>query len=205
MRTFFSSDTHFFHHNILAYTERDKLWDSVEDMNEGLINRWNSVVGKGDRVFIIGDVALGGKSKAKLLAEILKRLHGTKFLVPGNHDTYILESEECRKQFTLLPPLHEVKISDPTLPKRRNGKNSRQTIVLCHFPLRVWNRNGVGAWHLFGHSHGSLDGIGKSFDVGIDGPHSNHRPMSYEEVRAVMNQRAFEAVDHHTEHTNYHE
>jgi calcineurin-like phosphoesterase family protein len=203
MRTFFTADTHFHHNNILGYTDREQTWDSVAKMNEGLIKNWNSVVGKGDRVYILGDVALGGRSKATSLAEILERLHGDKYLVPGNHDTYILDSPECMAQINLLPPLHEIKISDPTLPKKKNGKNNRQTIVLCHFPMRVWNRNGVGAWHLFGHSHGSLDGIGKSFDVGIDGPHSNHRPMSYEEVREVMKGREMVLLDHHNEKTSY--
>lgn len=173
-------------------------------MNEGIVNNWNEVVGPKDRVFILGDVAMGGMSKAPYLAEYLRRLNGDKYLVPGNHDTYILNSEECMEELTLLPAVYELKIPDDTLPKRKNGRMKRQTIVLCHYSMRVWHKNGKGAWHLFGHSHGSMDGIGLSFDVGFDGPYSNHRPMSYEQVRDVMSNREMALLDHHGEHTSYH-
>jgi calcineurin-like phosphoesterase family protein len=109
-----TSDLHFFHANIIKYSNRPFL-DSdgnpnVETMNEGIISNWNEVVSKGDRVYILGDVAMGGKSKAPKLAEYLRRLNGEKFLVPGNHDTYILDSEECMKELTLLPAIAEIKL-----------------------------------------------------------------------------------------------
>ncbi|HJQ13673.1 MAG TPA: hypothetical protein VJ830_02910, partial [Anaerolineales bacterium] len=41
-------------------------------------------------------------------------------------------------------------------------------IVLCHYSMQVWDRSSHGSWHLFGHSHGKLTGVGMSFDVGVD-------------------------------------
>lgn len=203
MRTFFTSDLHFFHVNILAYTDRHKIWKDVEEMNEALIQNWNEVVAPEDRVYILGDVAMGGRSKGPRLAAILRRLNGTKYLIPGNHDSYILRDEECREEITILPPIYELSIADDTLPKRRGGKSGRQRIILSHYSMRVWHKNGRGSWHLFGHSHGSLTGLGKSFDVGIDGPYSNFRPMSYEQVKEVMDGFEFVALDHHDQDTSY--
>jgi calcineurin-like phosphoesterase family protein len=43
-----------------------------------------------------------------------------------------------------------------------------QVVVLCHYSMQVWDRSHYGSWHLFDHSHGTLKGIGLSFDVGTD-------------------------------------
>ena len=200
-------EVYFFHKNIINYSNRpyrDANNDpDVNAMNEGIIANWNEVVSPGDRTYILGDISMGGKSKAPALAAILRRLNGHKYLVPGNHDNFILDSEECMSELTLLPHIAEIKIADETLPKRKNGRMSRQTIILCHYSMRVWPKNGQDAWHLFGHSHGNMDGLGLSFDVGLDGPHSNFRPMSYEQIRDVMAKREVVLLDHHNKDTSY--
>jgi calcineurin-like phosphoesterase family protein len=197
----FTSDLHFFHNNIIEYCDRPWRTDGgapdVDAMREGIIRNWNSVVGWEDVVFIIGDLAMGGRSKAPLLAEILGRLNGHKYLVPGNHDTYVLESDECLEHITVLPPLFEIKVSDPDL---RKG----QRIVMCHYALKVWNRSHHGAWNLYGHSHHSMppDYTKKAFDVGIDGPGYDYKPLSYAQVKNLMLAHSAEPVDHHDKRTN---
>lgn len=52
-------------------------------MTESLVKNWNSVVGKNDIVYVVGDFALCGKQK---IIEIGKRLNGRKRLIIGNHD-----------------------------------------------------------------------------------------------------------------------
>lgn len=52
-------------------------------MTKGLIKNWNSVVGKNDIVYVVGDFALCGKQK---IIEIGNRLNGRKRLILGNHD-----------------------------------------------------------------------------------------------------------------------
>lgn len=80
----FTADLHFGHARILEYCAgRAKLWSTVEEMNRGLIERWNEVVSPGDTVVILGDVAMGKRSET---LPYLKQCHGTKVLVPGNHD-----------------------------------------------------------------------------------------------------------------------
>lgn len=79
----FTSDTHFGHAKILEYEAEARPFASVEEMNEALIDRWNSVVHAGDTVYHLGDFCFG---RANI--EIAGRLNGKKRLVMGNHDTY---------------------------------------------------------------------------------------------------------------------
>ena len=70
------------HKNIIKYCKRP--FSSIEEMNEILIQNWNSCVKKNDRIFVLGDFCLAGKDK---VIEIGKRLNGRKTLILGNHDS----------------------------------------------------------------------------------------------------------------------
>lgn len=74
-----TSDTHFGHENIISYCDRP--FSSVEEMDEKLIENWNSVVKPSDKVYHLGDVFFGGNPRLTL-----GRLNGKKRLVVGNHD-----------------------------------------------------------------------------------------------------------------------
>ena len=52
-KVFFTSDTHFYHANIINFCKRP--FANVETMNEALIENWNAVVGANDIVFHLGD------------------------------------------------------------------------------------------------------------------------------------------------------
>lgn len=81
-KTFFTSDTHFNHANVMKYCARP--FASVEEMNRVMIERWNAVVGPEDTVYHLGDFALG---KASEWPAILRQLNGAKkILIHGNHD-----------------------------------------------------------------------------------------------------------------------
>ena len=55
-RTWITSDTHFFHNRIIQY--EDRPFANAMEMNEQMIERWNSVVRKDDLVYHLGDVML---------------------------------------------------------------------------------------------------------------------------------------------------
>ena len=86
MKIFITADHHFFHKNIIKYCERP--FNSVEEMNEYMIKKWNEKVDKNDIVIHLGDFAFKGKAK-----EIRKKLKGNIILIRGNHDYSIKESE----------------------------------------------------------------------------------------------------------------
>ncbi|MGH9920667.1 MAG: metallophosphoesterase, partial [Nitrososphaerales archaeon] len=81
MTSFLTADLHLGHARICEYTGRP--FDSVEEMNDWLIDAWNERVAGNDEVYVLGDVALGRISETlPLVAE----LHGTRHLIVGNHD-----------------------------------------------------------------------------------------------------------------------
>ena len=79
--TFFTSDTHFNHANIIRFCNRP--FKDAEQMNEVMIANWNRVIGTDDTVFHLGDFCLGG---AVEWTKILDRLNGKIYLILGNHD-----------------------------------------------------------------------------------------------------------------------
>lgn len=76
----FISDTHFQHKNILKW---GRNFSSTEEMDELMIENWNKVVKKGDKVYHLGDVFFGSK---ETFPKLWSRLNGSKRLIIGNHD-----------------------------------------------------------------------------------------------------------------------
>lgn len=170
MTTWFTSDLHLGHANILKYTNRP--WTTVEEMDEAIVENWNNVVGKTDRVFVLGDVYLCRRDRAM---ELLSRLRGNKHLVWGNHD------RQLRKQPSNLFVSAEW-ISNTSI--------DGIPIIMCHFPMRSWDRMHYGSVMLHGHTHGGMAPIRNSIDVGIDSPYVlpeiPYRPFSWEEIKAAL-------------------
>lgn len=82
MSLFVTSDQHWGHKNIVLYCKRP--FKSVEEMNQTMIERWNSVVSDNDTVLHLGDFAL---NLTTIQTQRLRdKLNGDIILVPGNHD-----------------------------------------------------------------------------------------------------------------------
>ena len=83
------SDTHFRHSNILNFIDHNTgkpvrpMFIDVDAMDEHIIERWNSVVRPGDKVYHLGDVVMGDQEWFK---KNWPRLNGSKRLIVGNHD-----------------------------------------------------------------------------------------------------------------------
>ena len=78
---YFISDTHFHHSNIIRYCNRP--FKDVNEMNETIINNWNTIVTNDDTIYHLGDFCLSGDDEIK---NIFNRLNGSKILIRGNHD-----------------------------------------------------------------------------------------------------------------------
>lgn len=83
MNTFLIADTHFGHSKVLQFEAEARPFATIEEHDEALIERWNSVVRTRDTVWHLGDVLFGRHSFS-----CLSRLNGVKKLVMGNHDCY---------------------------------------------------------------------------------------------------------------------
>ena len=87
--TFLISDTHFSHGNIIKFTHEDGVsriryhWDTVEEMDEAIIDNWNCRVTSKDRVWVLGDFVMNRR-----FLPIANRLNGRLKLIMGNHDIF---------------------------------------------------------------------------------------------------------------------
>ena len=77
------SDNHFNHQKIIEYCNRP--FKTVEQMNEEMIKKWNSVVKEDDKIYHLGDFGFGSKEQ---IANIISKLNGRIFLILGNHDNH---------------------------------------------------------------------------------------------------------------------
>ncbi|MEO0095997.1 MAG: phosphoesterase [candidate division WOR-3 bacterium] len=172
---YFTADTHFYHTNIIKYCKRP--FKDVDEMNEKMIENWNRVVRPVDQVYIIGDFVFGHAGRqCERIVEIIKRLKGNIFLIKGSHDKLenfnpSILGKDAKRFHIFQDRIITILIEN-------------QEIVLCHYAMRVWPKSHYGSWHLYGHSHGQLEGWGKSFDVGVDC--WNFRPISFLEVCSIM-------------------
>lgn len=187
--SYFTSDLHLGHSKIIQYCNRP--FADVSEMNETIIDNWNKKVGRNDNVYLIGDVSF---LRPETTVSFLKRMKGRKYLVRGNHDKKMDES--VINEFEWVKDLAEIYIQDS------EAEKGRQMIVLCHYAMRVWNKAHHGAWHLHGHSHGTLpdDPNSLSIDVGVD--NHNFAPISYQEIKEIMATKRFRPIDHHSEADN---
>jgi len=81
MTKWLTADHHFGHRNILEFTSRP--WKTVDQMEVGLMEKWNERVKEEDEVYVIGDFSFNDRWETN---RILRGLKGTKHLVMGNHD-----------------------------------------------------------------------------------------------------------------------
>ena len=152
MGIFFTSDSHFNHKNVISHCNRP--FELVEEMNEKLIENWNSVVSKNDHVYHLGDFSLGNETETLY---VLNQLNGNKFLVLGNHDYVIQKNKSIQNKFSWIKDYYNLILDD------------KQMICLFHYPIQSWRKKQHGSIHLHGHSHGEMPSENiKRYDVGVD-------------------------------------
>lgn len=217
MNTFFTADTHFHHANIIRYCKRPQLvagdevtytddegrlctkWVSPEvarirckAMDDMLKANWNATVTPDDVVWHLGDVLFGSVVQA---IDTLCELNFSKlYFIWGNHDSAMEELERAIKANRVPSRIRNRVVFCGNM---REIRVEGQKITVCHYAMRTWNKSHHGAWHLFGHSHGTLpdDSSALSLDVGVDV--HGYRPVSFDEVSIYMSKKTFEPVDHH--------
>lgn len=133
--SFFISDLHFDHLRAAGENGFRKEFKTVDEMNSIIINNWNSVVKDGDKVFVLGDVALN--TSEERLDGYLSQLKGTKVLVGGNHDNDPMKLKVFSKHFVAVVGCLEYK-----------------GMILTHIPVHPYNLKRFKI-NLHGHLHHS--------------------------------------------------
>jgi calcineurin-like phosphoesterase family protein len=145
----------------------------VDDMNDGLIENWNSIIGKNDQVYCLGDFAFCDKNKT---SELVRRLNGHIHWIYGNHDEHIRGAKGFASH-------NDIKVVKHML----GGK--KYSFFLCHYPCVSWRKSHEGAIHVHGHCHGTLpdDGVALRFDVGVDV--WDYKPVNFNTIVELAEQR----------------
>lgn len=183
-KLFFTSDTHFFHKNILKYCNRP--FTNAHEMNQELVERWNEKIPKGSIVFHLGDFSLTANPKE--LDGLIDELNGDIHLIIGNHENDALGKSYIRDKWKTISDIAEIYIKDDEI------TYGEQHIVMCHYPMQAWNGSHRGSWHLFGHVHGGLSNkkvlqhAKTALDVGVDC--HNFTPLSYQDVKELITKQA---------------
>lgn len=170
-KIFVTSDQHFNHQNIITYCPQSRSFNSVLDMNETLIERWNSVIGPEDEVIQCGDFFMG---QSKDIDSILPRLNGKITVVRGNHETKA-RMDKYRE--------HGIEVKDIKFLAYKG-----RFFIFCHFPIAsqefmdMVREDNSEVIACYGHVHdkaptGLRDG---TFHVGVDT--NNLTPVSLDYI-----------------------
>lgn len=192
MTIFFSSDSHFSHANIIKYCNRP--YKDIDEMNNALVDNWNSVVSVDDTVYFLGDFSLNIQA-----LEFGPLLNGKKIFISGNHDRCWDHFKPKRRVsgqlyidagFTEVHTSGELYINLPIL----------GDVLLSHLPAtgdshsdedRYANlRPTFNGLILCGHVHDEWKHKDNNVNVGVDV--WNYKPVSIHEICAYVE---FRGVD----------
>jgi calcineurin-like phosphoesterase family protein len=189
---FFISDFHMGHDNVIKFDKRP--FKDVNEMHQTIIDNWNSVVDDDSIVYYLGDLFY--KVKANHIAHMMHKLKGEIRVILGNHDR--LSQLLKMNRFSDIQTYQRISIID------ESTKHGKTEIIASHYPHLIWDKHHHGSWHIHGHSHQNLTKslYGKEvyykrkvIDVGCNG--WNYTPLSYSEIRDIMDKKNIEGVDHH--------
>lgn len=181
MTTYFTSDLHFGHKNIITFCNRP--YKDTQEMNEELIKNYRNVVTDRDTVIFVGDVFFVGKERAK---EIMARLPGYKILVRGNHDrdpAWMLDVG-----FDAVVDTMRIRVAD-------------RMALVSHYPYRPLVRDAWakhydkqperkdGQLLIHGHTHSKEKFSKDSIHVGVDA--WNYRPVPMAALERILRQPEF--------------
>jgi calcineurin-like phosphoesterase family protein len=180
METYIVSDTHFGHANALTFMRGDgnplRPFSSVEEMDETIIQNWNSVVRPTDKVIHLGDVVINKK-----FLPILNRLNGKKKLIMGNHDEASVET--YREYF------YDVK-----------AYRVFDAAIMSHVPIHTAQLGRFSA-NVHGHLHSNFvnkdDGVTRDYryyNVSIDCDDMQFFPKAWGQIKQELRDRGVELV-----------
>lgn len=161
---------------MIKYSNRP--WVMVNDMDKGLIERWNDLVRPEDTVYHLGDFCL--TKRVDVIDEWLGKLHGTIRLVKGNHDQWV-------KRYDRLENKGKIKWIKDYAERTFEVDGEKHRFILSHFPMLFWHKSHRGSIMLHGHCHGGAQKFNKGvrrMDVGVDS--NNWYPVLLENIITVM-------------------
>lgn len=166
-KVFLTSDAHFSH--IQPFVWEARGYESVEQMNEEQVRKWNEVVGPEDEVWFLGDGMMNDNVAG---IECFKQLKGKIRVVRGNHDT-----DARVKLYEELG----IEVVDA-----KYLKYKKKMFFLSHYPILIANGEDecwLATWNLHGHTHQTENFNPEHefmYHVGVDS--HNGYPISLDDI-----------------------
>lgn len=167
----FMPDCHFNHDKDFIWLKRG--FNSVKEMNETIVERYNEVVGEEDIVYFLGDVGMG--TDYSTIANLVSRMKGIKILIIGNHD-----SDEKIKY---LAPLFGYRVQ-----YAERLKYKGVSYYISHYPTLVANcGDRKPVWNICGHEH-SIDLFAdhRPHSIQLSLEYNNCYPMNLETIHQTI-------------------
>jgi len=185
MTTWFTSDHHFGHANIIKYCNRP--FAHTHEMNLAMEAAWNRVVASSDLVYYLGDFAMN----ARLVPFLVGRLNGTKILIPGNHDKCWKKKDSSGRWHQ-----HYLEAGFDKIEQSLRLEIAGQSILLNHLPYRneadpdqrYFEQRPVdeGGWLIHGHVHNRWKVSGRQINVSVEV--WNFEPVSWDTITDIIQQ-----------------
>ncbi len=182
---YFISDTHFGHENVIRFCDRP--FGNANEMNEALINNWNSKVKGHDTVYILGDMFF----RCENVEEVLLQLKGKKHLIVGNHDSSWMNKVDLNKYFLSVNNMLET-------------TDGIRAITLCHYPMLTWKHQ-MRSFMIHGHIHNNTNAdyfpliVARDNVLNAGVEINGYAPVTFEELvennRKFKNEYACKAAD----------
>lgn len=129
---------------------------SLDYENISLVTKhWNSAVKRGDIVYHIGDFT---EFTFEFAAQAINRLNGEIHFLPGSSD-YWMEGISKKLISKVKSATGQHCFFEPEITSVQTGykrESTKMPIVLCHYPMTMWQGSYDGSLHAFGHCHGKL-------------------------------------------------
>ena len=166
--TYFTSDQHFGHFNIIRLSHRP--FASADEMDETMIAKWNAKVKADDTIYVLGDLFF----RSANVEPILNRLNGSKHLVLGNHDHSWTGRVRLADYFESVQTLKEIDVGGAPA-------------TLCHYPMLSYPQARRG-YMIYGHIHNNTGDDywplimrrPRMFNAGVDV--NGFEPVTFEEL-----------------------
>lgn len=171
-----TSDWHFCHDKEFVYKPRG--FDTVQDMNEGIITEFNSMVDNDDEVYCLGDLMLVDNDEG---LRCVSRLKGNLHIILGNHD-----SSARQALYRELPNVVDIAYA------ARLPFSKKTDFFLSHYPCLCGNYDdfkGRRTVSLCGHSHtpNPLADTDKGLIYHCEVDAHNCRPVSLDDIATQIN------------------
>ncbi len=183
---YYISDLHIGHANAIRFDNRP--FADITEMNNAIIENWNSRVKTDDTVYILGDFIW---AKENMWPYFVEPLAGNKVLIRGNHDPMKF-SRTVRNMFQDITNLKEI-------------VDGERHVVMCHYPIPFFRIGfAPNAYMLYGHVHKTKEyeylkdmrkiilanstgygtPNGNFINVGAMMPYMNYTPRTLDEIIA---------------------